>query len=135
MGRTWKSTVAGILNFIAVPYFILSLIMVGDLVRVLVWQLWEYQLPLILERIMRPLQFFAESVGMLSYVHVTIFYIIVAWSLVLLTFAVVIAGGIFALRRKLWGLALAGSIGSLLCAPLLGIPATIFIALSKKDFK
>ena len=48
-----------------------------------------------------------------------------------------IVGGIYAIRRKIWGLALAGSI----CATLslytfyLGILAIIFIALSKNEFK
>ena len=52
-----------------------------------------------------------------------------------------LVGGIFALQRKLWGLALAGSISAIFCSiPLLGglpvgITATIFIALSKKEFE
>jgi hypothetical protein len=44
-------------------------------------------------------------------------------------------GGIFALQRKMWGLVLAGSIGALLTAFLLGIPAIILTAISKKEFK
>jgi hypothetical protein len=46
-----------------------------------------------------------------------------------------LVGGIFALQRKMWGLALAGSIGAFLTAIILGIPAIILIALSKKEFK
>jgi len=45
-----------------------------------------------------------------------------------------IAGGICALLRKTWGLALAGSIAALLVAPLLGLLAVIFTAISKKEF-
>ena len=45
-----------------------------------------------------------------------------------------LAGGIFALLRKMWGLALAGSIGAFFTAIILGIPAIILIALSKKEF-
>jgi hypothetical protein len=45
-----------------------------------------------------------------------------------------LVGGIFALLRKMWGLALAGSIGAFFTAIILGIPAIILIALSKKEF-
>ena len=45
-----------------------------------------------------------------------------------------IAGGICALLRKRWGLALAGAIASLLVAPLLGLFAVIFTAVCKKEF-
>jgi hypothetical protein len=50
-------------------------------------------------------------------------------------------GGIYTLRRKIWGLALAGAISSILASiPLLGgIPlgkaATILVALSKDEFE
>jgi hypothetical protein len=46
-----------------------------------------------------------------------------------------IIGGIYALKRKLWGLALAGSITSLIGPWLLGIPAIIFVILGKNEFK
>ena len=45
---------------------------------------------------------------------------------------VAIAGGLCALKRRAWGLALAGSICSVFC--WLGIPAIILIALSKQEF-
>ena len=46
-----------------------------------------------------------------------------------------IIGGIFALRTKVWGLALAGSIGAVITGRLLGVLALIFIVLSRKDFQ
>jgi hypothetical protein len=52
-----------------------------------------------------------------------------------------LVGGIYTLQRKLWGLALAGSIAAILASiPLLGglpvgITATILTALSKNEFK
>ena len=46
---------------------------------------------------------------------------------------IAIVGGVFALRRRLWGLALAGAICAL-CVWILGIPAIIFIAMGKKEF-
>ena len=49
---------------------------------------------------------------------------------------VAIVGGIFALRRNIWGLALAGAICALFPPPVivLGILAIIFLALSKREF-
>ncbi len=46
-----------------------------------------------------------------------------------------IIGGTFALQRKFWGLALAGSIGALVSIPILGIAAVILTALSRDEFK
>jgi hypothetical protein len=45
---------------------------------------------------------------------------------------VAVAGGLCALKRRVWGLALAGSICSVFC--WLGIPAIVLIALSKQEF-
>lgn len=56
---------------------------------------------------------------------------------------IAIAGGIFAIRRRVWGLALAGAIcalfpfhpyGSLIWTPVFGILAIVFVALSKNEF-
>ena len=49
---------------------------------------------------------------------------------------VAIIGGYFALRRRVWGMALAGAICALIWPlSILGILATIFVALSKQEFK
>ena len=45
-----------------------------------------------------------------------------------------ILGGVFALRRKGWGLALGGSIGALLYFPILGIAAFILIVMSRRSY-
>ncbi len=45
-----------------------------------------------------------------------------------------IVGGIFAVKRKLWGLALAGAIAAALPVNLLGILAIIFLAMGKDEF-
>ena len=47
---------------------------------------------------------------------------------------IAIIGGIFALQRRIWGLALAGSICALLSGWGLGILAIIFLAISKGEF-
>ena len=49
---------------------------------------------------------------------------------------IAIIGGIYALRRKIWGLALAGSICALIGpGGILGILAIIFVVLGKGEFK
>jgi hypothetical protein len=65
---------------------------------------------------------------------------------------IAIVGGVYALRRRIWGLALAGSICVLFCPPgylifagfhdyfelapaIVGIPAIIFVSLGKGEFK
>jgi hypothetical protein len=53
---------------------------------------------------------------------------LIAW----IGFALV--GGIFALQRRRWGLALAGSIVAILPFSLLGMAATILVVLSKDEF-
>ena len=55
----------------------------------------------------------------------------------LIVFGIIaIVGGIYALRRKVWGLALAGSICALLGPwAILGILAIIFVSLGKGEFE
>ena len=46
-----------------------------------------------------------------------------------------IVGGIYALRLKAWGLALAGSIGAVITGPVIGLLALIFTVLGREDFQ
>ena len=48
---------------------------------------------------------------------------------------VALIGGICAIRRKMWGMALAGSIAAFLPTSILGVLAIIFVAISKNEFK
>jgi hypothetical protein len=52
----------------------------------------------------------------------------------LLLGALAVVGGIYALRRKRWGLALAGSIASCFTFFPCGVPAIIFVAIGKPEF-
>lgn len=45
-----------------------------------------------------------------------------------------IIGGIFSIKRRLWGLALAGAICGNLAFPLIGIPATVLVAMARGEF-
>jgi len=53
--------------------------------------------------------------------------------LIIATLAIV--GGVYALRRRMWGLALAGSICALVGFVIPGILAIIFVSLSKREFE
>ena len=48
--------------------------------------------------------------------------------------AVAIVGGVFALQRRLWPMALAGSILALPCMGLFGLLSIIWVAQSRKEF-
>ena len=47
---------------------------------------------------------------------------------------VAVIGGVYALKRSKWGLALAGSICALIGPWILGIPAIIFVIMGKNEF-
>jgi hypothetical protein len=69
-----------------------------------------------------------------SYFPLVVIWIVVA--LYILISGLAIAGGVYALKRKVWGLAMAGAIGCVLTlwSWWLGIAAIVFLALSKKEF-
>jgi len=46
-----------------------------------------------------------------------------------------IAGGTYALRRRVWSVGLAGSIVAFFCSWAIGIVAIVLIAISKKEFQ
>jgi len=45
-----------------------------------------------------------------------------------------IIGGVYALQRRIWGLALAGSICSCVVFPIFGLPAIIITGLAQEEF-
>ncbi len=46
-----------------------------------------------------------------------------------------IVGGVFAIKRKNWGVALAGSIAAILSSFILGVVALIFTIIGKSEFR
>ncbi len=48
--------------------------------------------------------------------------------------AVAVVGGIYALKRRLWGFALAGTILATICSTPLGVLAIIFVLMGKREF-
>jgi hypothetical protein len=137
MERTWKPTTAGILTIIAGVIgmgrggFLLALAGIigklsayvtgiSDLIRDWAGVLipGTIDVPSIVTRI----------IGISS----TVLIVIGAISL---TFGIIaLVGGIQAIRRRTWGLALAGSILAIPSAMLLGILSIIFVSLGKKEF-
>jgi len=105
---TWMPLAAGILDLVAgVPALIIGILFLAD----------------------------AEVPGWLS--GVVGFGVLTDRIVVLVTIFAVIAivGGAFAIRKRIWGLALAGSIFAVFCAWIFGIPAIVFTVVGKKHFK
>ena len=105
------SIVAGVMGFIAIAFLmtfvaVFSSEIVPDLLHSLGF--WQAGLPL-------------TVIGLVSLV-------------MLLLSLMSIIGGIYAIRRKSWGLSLAGAICAIFLSQLLGIIAVVFIAISKKEF-
>ena len=108
MERTWKPTTAGILSIIAG---------VGQVIGGLVFGV------------------IGGVVGGLADIPMVTGIIELMAIPVLILGIVAIVGGIFALKRQKWGLALAGSICALFGPWILGIPAIIFIIMGKNEFE
>ncbi len=121
--KTWKPTVAGILNIVGGALFILGAIAV--LLGILFFipisrstgpgpvpEIGGWMIPGNLEAILVIAAIYFLTVGILP-----------------------IIGGIYALRRKKWGLALAGSIAAIFGSSVMGILATIFTAMSRDEFE
>jgi len=112
METTWKPTTAGILTIVAGAFNLIAGIVVTSLVAACPW---------------------TGHMGMMGMTG----WWFGAIGIPLIVIGIVsIVGGSFALRRKIWGLALAGAICALFPPPvvILGILSIIFIALSQKEF-
>jgi len=120
MEKTWKPTAAGILCIIGG-----TIIAVGGLIAVfLIWlggALVEFFLKIASEPNQEIPAVASFEAGILIVV------------LIIATLAIV--GGIYALKRRIWGLALAGSICALVPLVIPGILAIIFVSLSKGEFE
>ncbi len=118
---TWKPTVAGIINIVIgilnlFGMFIIMAILVAIGGGVMALSRIAELMPLWLSGIIQG------------------FMVIVALLMAVFS-ALPLIGGINALQRKNWGLALAGSIVAILSTALPGIAATVLVALSRKEFE
>jgi len=119
--NTWKPTLAGVLNIVA---GVLSLI---GVLAIIIAIAFIGNSEVFLDALRDA--GFSGGVSLLQ----TILAIVAVF--VAITAILAVIGGIFALQRKRWGWALAGSIAAILCSSLLGILATVFTAISKDEFK
>jgi hypothetical protein len=118
MENTWMPKVAGILDIVAGSFgIILSCMMV-------LWLGFFYFIAGI-----DPAGFHNFPIRFMA-----LFFI--PWAIFMLAAGILaIVGGIYALRKQKWGLALAGSIGAFFGSSHLGVAAIIFTALSKNQFE
>jgi len=110
MEKTWKPTTAGILSIICGTWGVSS----GAVIVVLGGSItWMVDVP-----------FAAKILGLVGIPMI-----------VLGTVAIV--GGVYALKRRVWGLALAGAICAFIVPPafVLGILAIIFVVMGKGEFE
>src|SRR4030043_2268415 len=118
MHKTWMTTTAGILDIVAGSLRLIVILLVALVLAAFAFFsrgdiICFQQFPIaITASVLTTLAIFSLIVSILS-----------------------IVGGIYALRRKSWGMALAGSIAAFFCAAPLGIAAIVLTALSKNEFE
>lgn len=110
MEQTWKPTTAGILSIICGAWGVSS----GAVVAVVGGSITWMQVGPWASRILGAIGVPMIALGIVA-----------------------IVGGIYALKRRVWGLALAGAICALLVPPpfILGILAIIFVVMGKGEFE
>ena len=121
METTWKPIVAGILNIIVGIFNLLGILVI---IVVLV-AIGSGILALSSIMNLMPIWLSGIAQGLL---------LIIAIILAIFS-AIPLVGGIYAVQRKNWGLALAGSIVAILSSMPLGIASTVLVALSKNEFE
>jgi hypothetical protein len=112
MEKTWKPMVAGILNIVTGAFALLSVI--GLIIGIVVIG--------------------SDIVGP----EIPDFVAIILWIITIPLFIIgvlALIGGIYSLRRKTWGLALAGAVASTVYWFIVGIPTIVFVAQSKDEFE
>ena len=77
----------------------------------------------------------ADVTGWLPGMNIAMSILIILCVLFLVTGMLALLGGIYAVQRKKWGLALFGSICALIPTFVLGLAAIILITLSKDEFE
>lgn len=115
MKKTWMPMTAGILDIICGAFAL-----IGGLVLVVVGTVGS-----------GVLMYFGVEIP--PFLPVALFSAIAAPVIIVGILAIV--GGVYALRRKKWGLALAGSIAAFFPSWLLGIAAIVLTILSKNEFE
>ena len=122
MLKTWKPTAAGIINIVCGVFFLMgSIAVLGTWGTPLANSFAGYVM---------------YSMGQSgtpdpSYTNTVIIMMALAC---IVPGIVSVLGGIYAIRRRVWGLALAGSISTFIYLLFFGVPAIVFTAISKREF-
>ena len=121
MKTTWKPVAAGILNIIVgvlnlLGMFFIIVVIVAIGSGILALSAFINIIPMWLS-------------GIVQGVLIIIAVLLAVFS------ALPLIGGIYAVQRKNWGLALAGSIVAILSSTPLGIMSTVLVALAKNEFE
>ncbi len=119
--KTWKPTAAGILNITSGALSASGVIAL--IIAITAVNAWQYLLDVA----------FNEELHFVAPLVITILIVLLVLSIIEAVFSII--GGVFALQRRKWNWALAGSIISILGVFPLGIASTIFVIIAKDEFK
>ena len=120
--ETWKATTAGILNIISGG--LNGLMTIGLIIVIGAFGSFG---PMIMDYLS------PEDAPFIMAILLPILVVVLILSVVSTVFPII--GGVFALQRRRWGWALAGSIIAIFRASVLGILSTIFVAMAKDEFE
>jgi len=122
MSRTWKPTTAGIINIVCGVFFLIG--------GIAVFSAWGT--PTATSFAGYVMYTMGQSgTPDTSYTNTVVTVMALAC---IIPGIISVLGGIYSIRRRLWGMALAGSISTFIYSLFFGIPAIIFTAISKKEF-
>ena len=123
MSRTWKPTTAGVINVVCGSFLLIS--------GFALFSLWDTSTAMSFAGYV--MYSMGHNGGLdTSYTNTVVSIIAVACTI---SGIISILGGIYSIKRQLWGMALAGSISTFVYLLLFGVPAIVFTALSKDEFE
>lgn len=121
METTWKPIVAGILNIIVGVFNLIGMLLI--IIVLVAIGSGVLALSTVINIMPMWLSGILQGVLIISAILLAVFS------------ALPLIGGIYAVQRKNWGLALAGSIVAILSSTPLGITSTVLVALAKNEFE
>lgn len=114
--KTWMPMTAGILDIIAG-----SFVLLGGIMLLIFGTVGSSIMPYLMPQM-------PPAMAVVVFSSIAVPFILIS--------ILAIVGGIYALQRRIWGLALAGSIAAFFSPCwVLGVAAIVFVALSKNEFE
>jgi hypothetical protein len=120
--RTWKATTAGILSIISGG--LNGLVAIGLIIVIGAFGSFS---PIIMDYLP------PKDAPFIMPIILPILVVVLVLSVVSTVFPII--GGVYALQRRRWGWALAGSIIAIFRTSVLGILSTIFVSMAKDEFE